>query len=347
MRVERAKLNDALGLTDDDYWSAPIGTMEAVFDRLSTEQMQGVLLGAPAQVSLDKRATIPLVAYRAGSYRDVRTLEFQKHAVLVAVDLDRNVVHAASAVALNNPPGSVGSANSVPIPDGYIASPFVIDARDRLVLPWNPASYVFTIIMRDRVSNRVRVTLGKSSEGFQDEAVAKFIAEQRAKHHPIVISPLPGDPLPCYQPSADSPELPQKDGVLLKVERVLLLQNGTHWMLHGAFRLPALPQELVVPHEEEKDGKQSAPPTAVIGIALLIVGADTGQPTLIRLRAPSYDPVDSKSKTATGYFSMDLLQEAPHLANVPQTYFIYAISGETFAAPVPSALVPESWLRMG
>jgi hypothetical protein len=329
---------DPLGLTDADYWSNPTGTLDPVFDRISSEELNGVLIGAPGSVALDTRATLPVVAYRGGSYFDVRSLEFTRHAVLVAVDVERNLVRVADAVEIDDPLGSPPFAG--PVPKGYTASPYLIDARGRLNLPWEPGTYLFSIIMRERVSNRVRVSLGKSPQGFKDEAVEKFIAARRRQYPPGEVSPPSGDPLPCYQPQPESPPIPLKNGIALKIERVLLLEKDAKWILHGAFRLPALPHE-IVPAPEVRNPDLPPVPAAIIRIALLVTGADTGRWSLLQLRVPSYDP------GFTGYFSLDLMQQAPHLTSTPQTYFFYALSGQVLEGPVASALVPESWVNAG
>src|SRR5262249_4313239 len=130
-------------------------------------------------------------------------------------------------------------------------------------------------------------------------------------------------------------------------ERVLLLDRNTRWILHGAFRLPALPQE-VLPQPEVLNPDAPRAAIAIIRIAIFATGADTGRWVLLPLRVPSYDlvPAGKENPVFTGYFSFDLMYEARQLAASPQTYFIYALSGETLEGPTASALVPESWLNV-
>jgi hypothetical protein len=316
---------DMLNLPDDAYWNAPTSTLRDVFDRLSSEQLNGVLLGAPAHVSLDAHESLPLVAYRGGTFADCRALPFSLHAIVVGVHLERNKVFLANAVELED---VSGFASDSPLPDGYTASPFVIDARQRLSLAWQPGSYVFSIIMRDRISNRVKVDLGKSSQGYHDEAVDEFIARHRKRQPPPPVYP-PLDTrheLPSYHRTPESPQIPAKNGVAVKIDRVLLLNSETRWIVRGAFRLPALPN-------------------GITRITLVGIGAEYGRWSL-ETNVPSYEALEHgiDGAIATGYFSFDLMQEAQIRSSAAQTYFIYAFSGETVSGPIPSALVPEAWL---
>jgi hypothetical protein len=261
------------------------------------------------------------------------------------VDLERNAVRVADAVEVNNTFGAADDDS--PVPNGYIASPYVIDARERLALPWQPGSYLLSIVMRDRVSNRVKVELGKSSTGFQDEEVVKFIAAYRKQHEPAPVSPAPGGPLPFYRKLLESPQIPAKNGITLKIDRVLLMNVATRWKVAGSFRLPVFPHEIVPPVEEDPALYKLPSPTAITRITMLVTGADTGRWSVVELRVPSYDPINAESENpvVTGFFAFDLMKEAPHLAAIPQTYFIYMFSGEILEGPIPSALVPEYLLQ--
>jgi hypothetical protein len=335
-------MTDKLGLHGDDYWKRPTSTLIAVFEWLSREQFNGAWIGAPDHVSLDAQQTLPIVAYRGGSYFDARYLRFSTHAILAAVDLERNVVRFANAVAVD-PAAALPTGDHRPILEGYTAVPYVVDARNRLALPWRPATFLFSIIMRDRVSNRARVCLGKSFQGFRDEAVDEFIALYRKRQGPGPVQPAAGNPLPCYDRLPESPEIPAQNGIAVNVARVLLLDKDTRWILHGTFRLPVLSREIVRISEHSET---QPTPTAIPRITLLAVAAASGRWTTIELCVPSYDPIDPAMDhpVVTGYFSLDLMRAVARPAGGPQTYFLYIFSGEILEGPVASALVPESSL---
>jgi len=53
-------------------------------------------------------------------------------------------------------------------------------------------------------------------------------------------------------------------------------------------------------------------------------------------------PAQISGEVATGHFAIDLIAEG--LAAEPQTYFVYAFSGEVMAGPTAAALVAEGRL---
>ncbi len=78
--------------------------------------------------------------------------------------------------------------------------------------------------------------------------------------------------------------------------------------------------------------------TARVPISLLLTGSADSRPRVVKLVVPCYEPLESVEgrMLAVGYFSVDLCRIADLLAT-PQTYFIYAFSGEVMTAAVPTA----------
>ncbi|MCB9761301.1 MAG: hypothetical protein H6739_15775 [Alphaproteobacteria bacterium] len=361
-------------LTDDDYWENPNkGTARVLMD-LYPQRFDGVLLGAPALVSLEQRHTVPLLAVRAGTARAHAGLSFTEHAIVVAVEPEHNRVYTNFAVDSTEMAPPPPSNAEDPDPDRYGATSEVLELRALLHLPWIPSTYLVSVIMRDQVSNRVQVRLGRPPDAYRDEAVEAYIAGLLSKMEPRTASPPPGDPLPSYQPGKKALEVPEEIGLNLSVQRVVVLKEGATCVLRGAFRLRPRPHEIVVsapaedatpadeaPAEapaETDDGERDVvvddaqgdaaagpTPTAVVAITLVITGADRASPTMLRLRVPSFDPIDPEDPEpeVTGHFALDLLRQ-PGLSKLPQTWFIHAFSSAVAAPPVPYALVPLEWL---
>jgi hypothetical protein len=337
--------DQSLGLVDEEYWTNPERAKEAA-KTFADEGFGGVKLGAPGTVPIDVHDTFPVVALRAGSIADHWAVSFNEHALWASMDLGANrlTVRPAGDPEVETPP-----ANPEDAPSGYMVEPFVVDLRDALSLKWQPGRHLVTVVMRERVSNRADVTLKYSTRKFEDPEVAKFLEAKKATPAPPVVTPPPGDPLPSYEKRDDSPPIPEKPGIALAAERVLVFTPDAQVILRGSFRLPVLPKEVVVP-AEPKPGEAPAadvgpPPTAVVGIALLVTGSDLPAPGLAQLTVPSYDPIPDgeKNPVVTGHFALDLLQLGV-VPDQPQTLFVYAFSGEVMEGPFPIALISEKML---
>jgi len=180
----------------------------------------------------------------------------------------------------------------------------VVAARAHFNLPWEPSSYVMGLIMLDRVSNRIQVTLD-SGVGFDVPAIKAYTKAQ-SRPAPSPVYPVEESTLPNYRKNATSPELPD-DGVNIKVKRVIEIKNAYKIVLQGSFRLKVLPGEI---NDGGKDSVHGAIPAAIIPITLLITGSESIGPIVVTVRAPSYDQINANEKNqyVTGYFAIDLLK---------------------------------------
>src|SRR5205814_1652254 len=90
-------------------------------------------------------------------------------------------------------------------------------------------------LLRDMVSNRARVELGKSPGAYHDVEVARFLEAQRGELPAPVVRPPARDPLPSYLPLPDSPPIPDTPGIALVADRVVLLKgDARHAAAAGA-----------------------------------------------------------------------------------------------------------------
>jgi hypothetical protein len=329
---------------DADYWEKLDDIPGQVSGQFLDRRDAGVAIGAPARVPIALRKTLPVVTVRFCETREDWAVPFDRHALLTAINLDENRVHAGYA---GDQEAELPDVDPAEAPTGRSSSAGSLDARERLDLPWRAGTYLLTLILREQVSNRVRVELGETAQAFEDEEVAKFLAAKQAKLAPPAVSPPPGELFPTYQKRDDSPPIPDKLGIKLVADRVVVLRPDASCVLRGAFRLAPRPREVVKPAPSPGPAAPQAGPqaTAIIGITLLITGAKIPVASLLRLNVPSYDPIPAGAETApvTGYFTLDLIALGA-LGKTPQTSFIYAFSGEVLEGPVPAALISEDML---
>jgi hypothetical protein len=336
-----------LRLTDEDYWTNPFKTRVEIETELLDEERAALVVGAPSTISLQNRDTFPLLVLRTDTLDAMSRLPFRRNAVVVAVELENNTTYADMAISTDivEPAPYEG-----PPLQGMGGEGYLIDVRKRLELPWKRGSYLVSLILRDQMSNRVRVELKKG--GYQDPAVDEFLEQTKHVPEPLSVWPPEGSPpadaqgnddiaeaLPSYREHEKSPPIPSTPGIALVADRVVPMGAGMRCVLRGSFRLTAKARHVVDP-STVPDGATPPTFTAIVPVTLLLTGSDRAAPYLFPLRLPTFDsvPRDGNNHEVTGFFSVDLC-ELGEIAAMEQTYFIYAFSGEAMAGPVPMALV--------
>lgn len=356
-----------LGLKDAEFWDDPRRTEDEVHERLLAQEFLGVVIDAPARVPLGARDTLPVCGVRATTFAENLTLSIPAAAVATASCLETHEVRAGMAF-VRKTPASIGAP--LPVPDdpgeGVTIGNFETDLRARLGIPWRPATWIVTFLVRERVTNRVTVKLaaGKGG-GFADPAVAALLAAKRRPRYPQPIWPLPvpGKALPSYRLRPDSPAVPEAPGIALAVERLVREAADAQVVLRGSFRLPLLEREVVKPadpadaaalegldddarDEALKDGLAWQEPgdaeaTAVVPITIVATGAERAAPLVLTLQVPVFEPIDptADAPEVTGHFALDLLSQPGGERLRGQTSFIYALCGQALAGPATVALV--------
>jgi hypothetical protein len=326
---------DKFGLTDAEFWSNPL--KDEVEDGLPPE---GLYLGAPKAVALASRDTLPLVVRRSVSLKESIAVLFKRYALVHGVDLTANRVFANWAVEQDNAVYEDRDPADLAEVRGKTLEPFLVDARRRLDLPWRASEVLFTVTIRDKVSNRCLVKLGPGANAYDDPAVAEYIE----KHHkpPVPdIWPEPAAPpelAPAYVKVDGSPELPKQPGIAISGDRVTELKKGATCYLRAAFLLPVAKEDLVPPEEGERH-------SAVVAIHLVITGADDPTPVIRTIRAPIYGKA-AAGEPSPGYFAVDLLSLFQP-ARRTETYFVYLFSREVMVGPQPFAFVARDRLPAG
>ncbi len=326
-------------LLDEAFWESN----ERGGDRLANEPLgdfRGLLVDAPRQVPIDQRRTWPAAVYHLGRIRDVTVTPFDKFGLVTLMNVTDNRLHVATGRSFNKDTDVIDGppVNPAKLPDGDMSATSVLELREGLKTPWEAGRYLLTALLRDQVSNRAESSLCRSAACFVDPEVEKYLAAERGKVNPGPISPPTGERLPSYRRQTDSLPVPAASGVQLTATRVSDQGLGQPVVIKGAFRLTPTTQEWVKPgwvdsYTTAHPGEPK--PLAVVAVWLLVTGADDGSVAVFPLRLPCWA---RDGTSCTGQFALDLrqLKGAP---NRPQTYFVYAFSGEHMAGPVASALV--------
>lgn len=351
-----------LGLEIDDYWEDPWKTLSDFGWNRIGEGGRGVVIDLPAEVDTDKRATIPLLAYYSGTRRELAEASFLASGWVTIMDLRRSQL-------------SVGSTRpeGVPIPSGEVdprvaddlrGESFSLDLVDDLFVSLEPTRLLVAVVIRDQVSNRLAVQVGEGPGSYQDPEVKRFLEEQRGKRAPRL--PLPPLDDPRLNVSPEEPlAAPTEPGVRLEAPRVVVAREGESAWLRVAYRVSTPPADAIgdearpdweaavfgeAPEEASEGESADERPvfSAVAAMTLLFVGSKDEPPVLIELVVPTSEEIveGEDDPIVTGAFELDLLRY-PQLADNPQTYWIYAFSGEVMSPPTTFAVVSEDQLPVG
>ena len=322
--------DDNFGLKDADFWGDPLQPAGGIPE-------DGLHLAAPSAVGLSKRDTLPLVVRRAGLMRELSSLPFPQRAVLTAVELEGNRFYSGFALDADEDVEEVFTAQDLEeMGEGRMLQPYLLEAREQLNLPWQPARLLLGVILRDKISNRCKVGLGAEPGAYEDPAIAEFIEKRRLKSSPLPPWPRSaGDGgLPAYGRMDGSPKVPDKPGIVISGDRVTLWEKNASCRIYGACKLTILKPDLV----NDKD----RPERAVVNVHLLLTGADDPTPLTTTLRVPIFEQVEP-GKSVAVYFAVDLL-DLFNLQRETTTYFLYAFSREAFAGSSPFAFVTRDRL---
>jgi hypothetical protein len=325
------EMSGFFGLNGSEYWVDPWKNLSAIAWDTLVNRTEGLTIDAPDFVPLEERKTIPLLAFQSGNTEDLARAPFEKLAVVALVNVDANRVLASRLPRPTQPPPPAAPASP-----GFAGVEYDVPLTELFNLPWERGTWVATVFIRDRASNRVTIRLGNSPSGYHDPEVERFLEAQRAKQPPRAPFPPVGDAALRY---AGSVAPPDTLGMALGVERVVVATPDAQVWLDIGFRLPVAKTD-VLPPPAQSLGANMKPATARAVITLLVFGSDSNVPRVVPLVLPSFDAVTGApdAPVAVGRCSVDLAKLAG-LALEPQTYFVYAFSGELMAGAAAVALV--------
>lgn len=339
-----------LGLDDADYFADVRRREPDQLKELLAAEFRGLLLDGPTAVPLAERQVLPLAGWFALTQRQLDLGTVDERALLVASCLDDGQVLADTALRPEKAPVRRPGADRPPKgrrgvnPDASVSlSMFDLDARERLRgLRWAPATWSFWLLLRDIVSDPVRVRLDGAPANSPPPA-------QDAPPWPAPMWPPQTDALDAparYREVEGAPAPPGAPGIALEVERALVpTEPGARWSLRAGWRLPVRPADRVPEPKPDGPPPPFAPEVrAVVPITLVITGARGAGPWRVPLRVPC---LDLAGDVGTGQLELDLLRVRGAPRAPGETYFIYAVAGEVLAGPAVSALVSEDALPKG
>ena len=343
--------NGQLRLQDEEFWGDYQRTRGEVVGEIARDQFLGLLIDAPARVSLNRRTTVPVAGYFARSLRDDLKIQQERQMLVAAVRQDTGEL----SIALALDTGKIPAPSRPPTGDpgeGSTLNMFAFDLRGVLGLPWEASRYSVAVILRELVSNPVSIELGRDPTEYEDPAVAAFLAEQRdmaVPPPPPSVFPPPhehpetGQP-PDYQPLLDMPAS-KTPGIELRAQRVVVAKDGGKCILQGCFHLPIPRRFRVEARGEGEPMPEVGDPQAkaVVPIHLVVTGSDLPGPCVVGLKVPVYQALAPHPAEADGYFTVDLFQ-IPDFPRTPMTYFVTAFGGEAVSQPAPIAVVSEQMI---
>lgn len=332
------KLIQELGLNPA---TASAEDMDRAGDLLRSKGFKGILLIAPPKVNLDSASQLPLVGFDAYRSSDRIGVSLKYNAVLVATHLESGETVADSLHEVHPEARPPKRAAGTAIAD--VMGRFTASARERIPkLPWKPGTLSLVVLLSDKRSNQARVALlsdkspvNGGASGSRLAPVFPAVSDGRAVGATAYAN---------YKAESGSPALPAEAGIAISARREFTYKAGEKCLLHGSFRLPVLPSQGVPRDPNGKAlaevGDKSA--TAVVPISLVVVGDQMVGAIVFPLKVPTYDSIDLSpdATVATGHFNIDLfaMKEMP---KTPQTYTIWAFSGNTIGGPVSVNFVSE------
>jgi hypothetical protein len=341
----------SFGLTDEKFWTDRIAGLKPAMEKAEEEDFRGLLLEGPGSVDLGKRETLHLIGLRRCTHEENFRLRLDKRALLVAVSRATNAVYA-NAVWEDKSEGEEPAAAPAKFPKGTSVEPIDVEVRERLPgLPWSPDTVSFSIVLFDQRSNTASVRLFHPA--VQDPEVAAHLNARLKPGYPLPIWPKPGTAAGhAFEKLIASPALPEATGIVLAAERASVSAKNGKCVVRGAFRLPALPGEMVrarpAPGTEDAEAVTGHPwsdvgdakAKAVLPITLLLTGDDNAGPWIFRLQVPVYGTAGAAGYE--GYFNVNLL--ALEGFGAPQTYVVRALHGAAESEPVKISLVTKDML---
>ena len=335
-------IEDKFALEDASFWTDPWASRKSVQGAMMSTGTEGFVIGAPKEVALDRKRTLPLAVLRVKKAQGGSPVDFRATAVLAAWDKNQGRLSARlafprppAAPAPKRPATASGKGDSFSGDDtAMISEASTLDIATRLGLPLEANEFTVALLCLDQVANGCKLKLIESA-AYHDAVAEEFLRASREElMGPPRIHPEAGKGRTEYVKQAETPDVPAKPGIALAVQRVTVMRADRPCMLHGSFRLPA---KALAPMPRPA-GEEA--PTAIVPIGLLLTGSVHAEPVVLNISVPSYTPLEKigGGTFATGFFALDLCAFAK-LGGTVQTWFIYGFSGDCVAGPTLAAFV--------
>lgn len=328
-------------LQPDEYWTAPWKNLRELAASHVSRRTPALILDVPEQVPLGVRDTAPLLALYADTSESVLRVPYPGRALVATMNLDTGVLEVGVALPTDRRPEAPRASTS----PGFMAMEHMSDLFTTGTVSDEPARYLVTLILRDKVSNRLPIDVTGSPTSYNDEAVEEYLRQARDRLPPRSAHPPEGECI-VYGEGAGCPSIPTRPGIAITADRLVVLDGESPAEIRGSFRLPVFATDVLReanhPGVENRIGRPA--PKGIVLITLLLVGAE-GDWDVIPLAVPTFARLGGYDgeRIAVGFFRIDVLAlDSAQLP--PQTYFVYAFSGEFMTGPVPMALISEEML---
>jgi hypothetical protein len=292
---------DNLGLDDGAFW-------RKVKPRREADPAEGLVLAAPARVAPDQRQSLPVLLRRTASAQEDGRFPLATHAVVVAIDVDRNELFSGGAAVADNAAAPPPIAGAAPAVEGTLTRYEWTELREQVHLPWRPAQLVVVALLRERASNPRRVHL--------DGAVAEDPARGAEADSTVV------------DPGVDlAPPPPERRGIALAAGPGTLEGQPLDSVVRGSFRLP---HQGAVPSPSE-GGRR-------VRIHLVVTDLGSGASRRLSLSAPA-SGAEREGELAAGRFALDL-RAAARLG--PGSYVVRAFWRDVMSGPATFTTAAQS-----
>jgi len=331
-----------LNLSEDEFFCADQSVFAPRESRLLDVDFSGVAVNAPRQIPTARRDKLPLImATRSSGERDW-DVRLEDNLILVGTNLQDGTVHFANALLTEKELQSRGGRQKVPKgprPPGLAlaaAQLTELDARGRLHIKWNTATWALGVIYYDWCSNTVVVEL-KGDEPPQPSPAPSvhpppnpnagatekwfFGLLRREKHI-----------FPSYLPDSKTPKL-SSSGLSFAVNTKP--KGGAKLAVRGVFSTTAKARhvpESVTTHRFANGQERTV--GAVVPLTLAIVGLDCQVPVRFDLAVPVYSNQKIQpGAPLRGYFAVDALSNEGR-ALAPGKYVAYVVMEGAIYGPV-------------
>ena len=307
MSTSKVIAESILRLTTTEFFEDVTDYSEREFELLDLP-FEGVAINAPRTIDLTMQDVLPVVIAIADTTRRQWEVYREKNLALLAISIDSDAVFIAPAFPPPDKEPMHEPFSRLP-PEPEEAPPYtssakieMLQARDRLNLPWKPGRYSLAVINYDWVSNIVQVEL--MGRGNLEEGQLPAIAPEPVSQVGVFIGGVK-IPLPSYDVHPATPPLPL-DGL----EFLVAASTSDSMPVFGAFAVKAKTRYIDQGGTVHIDaaGKRSRV-VGVIPLTLLVFGLDGEVPKRFDWAVPAYGSVPvAVGSWLKGAFAIDALQ---------------------------------------
>jgi hypothetical protein len=298
--------------------------------------LRGIVVSGPSPVDLARRESVPLILVTRQSALRSTDVELEQSTTLIGVNLDGGFIRTANAFANPKsdaaPPGGMktpedeeelepmGESQRKTLETQTITSSALLDATHALGILPEPATWAFTVISFDWVSNTAELHLA---------------GEGGAPPGALTVSPDPGTPgsakpFPLYTQTGGSPPVPP-EGISFQAAAETLADE---LVVHASFSLPIRPVHVASEQERARAREAGYPePVAVVPVALLVATPGVPNAPAFITNVPIYASAPPMPGTAiSGYVSVDVAKALGLMLKTGQ-HAVYAVVDRYVTGP--------------